>query len=48
VTKSEMAAMEKKMKGMVDELKTLKSAMDRKGGFSTKKKKVTIAGDESE
>jgi hypothetical protein len=42
VTKSEMALMEKKMKGVMDELKTLKSAMDRKGGFATKKK-VKIA-----
>jgi hypothetical protein len=43
VTKSEMAAMEKKLKGVMDELKTLKSAMDRKEGFAAKKnQKVTL------
>jgi hypothetical protein len=43
VTKSEMALMEKKMKGVMDELKTLKSAVDRKGGFAAKKKvKMTL------
>jgi hypothetical protein len=38
VTKSEMTAMENKLKGVVDKLKVLKSAVDRKVGFAAKKK----------
>jgi hypothetical protein len=47
VTKSEMALMEKRLKSVLDEVKALKSAVDRKGGFAggKKKVKVTPAGD---
>jgi hypothetical protein len=46
VTKAEMASMEKRLKSVLDEVKALKSAVDRKVGFTGKKKvKVTPASD---
>jgi hypothetical protein len=47
VTKSELAAVEKKLKGVMDELKVLKSAVDRKVGFASKKKAKSGDGEGS-
>jgi hypothetical protein len=38
---------EKKLKGVMDEMKVLKSAMDRKVGFAAKKKPKSGDGDGS-
>jgi hypothetical protein len=47
ITSQQLEAVEKKLKGVMDELKVLKSAVDRKVGFASKKKAKSGDGEGS-
>jgi hypothetical protein len=48
VTKSEMASMERRLKSVLEEVKALKSSIDRKAGFAAKKKAKATPADDRE